>query len=88
MPLAHVSDDPDGFWADPAVRPCLRNDIEVGKAARQKVATVREAVYSELIPPWTYAVSNKGRRVYRQIDLRKHFGLPLEGELQLDGPLW
>lgn len=77
-----------GFWPKPEQMPCFGTDIVAANAARKKDAAWRDAVYKGMIPPTTYMQADTGRRVYRQVDLRRLFGLPLEGELRLDGPLW
>lgn len=69
MPVAHVSDDPEGRWPDPRSRPLFRNDIELGKAVIQKPPTVRSAVYSELIPPWTVSVAASSPPTFAGVQL-------------------
>lgn len=79
---------PPLHWPDPREMPTFGSDYVAASACGKHITAFRRAVLTGLIPDSAYAMSETHRRVYRQADLRRLFGLPAEGEVTLSVPLW
>lgn len=88
MPVLTNPNLPPGMLPDPTEMPVVQSDAVLANFALKQIGTVRAAVRSGLIPPEAIIQTPGGRRMYRQVDLRRYFGLPPTGEVRIGHPLW
>ena len=73
---------------DPVGTPLSPADANLAIVTDVHPSKIREAVVKNLIPPTCYITNDSGRRTYLNVELRKRFGMPLEGDITLAGPLF